>query len=199
MKKTVMFLGFFIALVILFWVLLSKYSKALDKKIITISNVKKFSFINYNGSIINNETVKNKVYVAGFFFSTCTGICPQMNDYLKNIVYGKYKNDSNFCILSHTVTPQIDDTIKLKKYADSIGVTTNNWYFLTGSKASIYEAARTSYTVDDPKNNLDDATLLHTQYVALVDKQQRVRAIYDATKKVELVECTKKIEELLKE
>ena len=199
MKKTGLFLGFFAALVLLFWILLSKYSTALEKKITTISNVKKFSFVNYNGDTINNKTVKNKVYLAEFFFSTCTGICPLMNKYLNNIVYSKFKNDSNFCILSHTVTPQIDDKERLKKYADSIGVNTSNWYFLTGTKALIYEAARTSYTVDDPKNNLDDTTLLHTQYVALVDKQQRVRAIYDATKKVELEECTKKIQELLKE
>lgn len=199
MKKTGLFLGFFTILIFVFWFVLSSYSTALNKRIITISNVKKFSFLNYKGDTVNNQTVKNKVYVAGFFFTTCTGICPQMNNYLKTITYNKFKNDTNFCILSHTVTPQIDNIETLKKYAERMEVNTNNWYFLTGNKASLYEAARTSYTVDDPKNNLDDSTLLHTQYVALVDKEQRVRAVYDATKKTELIECNKKIEALLKE
>jgi protein SCO1 len=197
MKKIGIYLVFFAVLIAGFWFVLGKNSTALDKRTIAISNVKPFSFTNYKGNIVNNSTINNKVYIAEFFFSTCPGICPQMNNNLKEIVYEKFKNDTNFLILSHTVTPQIDDLTRLTRYADSIGVTTNNWFFLTGERKDIYDVARISYTVDDPKNNVDDATLLHTQFIALVDKQKRVRAIYDATKKAELKECIIKINQLL--
>lgn len=49
--------------------------------------------------------------------------------------------------------------------------------FLTGKKDSLYNAARVSYLLDDPKNNAQNINeqFLHTQYFALVDKNGNVR------------------------
>jgi protein SCO1/2 len=89
----------------------------------------------------------------------------------------------------------------LKKFADSLGASTNNWWFLYGSKTDLYKSARESYLLDDPKNsskNIDDQ-FLHTQFFALVDRQGRVRGIYDGIKKDEVDQLMDDIEELIKE
>jgi protein SCO1/2 len=55
--------------------------------------------------------------------------------------------------------------------------------------------------LDDPKNsskNIDDQ-FLHTQFFALVDKQGRVRGIYDGIKKDEVDQLMLDIEEIIKE
>jgi protein SCO1/2 len=55
--------------------------------------------------------------------------------------------------------------------------------------------------LDDPQNsskNIEEQ-FLHTQFFALVDKQGRVRGIYDGIKKEEVAQLTKDIEELIKE
>ncbi len=199
MKKRTLYIGFFVFLISIFWIVLWLVSDVLKTRIIAISNVQPFNFINQDSNTITTNSVKDKVYIAEFFFTTCTGICPKMNGNLKQIVYDKYKHDTNFVILSHTVTPALDDVNRLRRYADSLQVDTKRWHFLTGRKEELYDAARKSYTVDDPKNNIEDTMFLHTQFVALVDKKLRVRGIYDATYTKEMQECNNKIAELLKE
>jgi protein SCO1/2 len=65
----------------------------------------------------------------------------------------------------------------------------------------LYQAARVSYLLDDPKNNYTpiDEQFIHTQFFALVDKSGQVRKIIDGLKKDELAEMDKAIDQLLKE
>jgi protein SCO1/2 len=60
--------------------------------------------------------------------------------------------------------------------------------------------ARYSYKIDDPANNLQKAEddFLHTQFIALVNKQGDVLKIYDGLKQTEMNEMKKAIAELLK-
>jgi protein SCO1/2 len=117
-------------------------------------------------------------------------------------IYQKFKAEPAFMILSHTCDPETDSVARLKRYADSLHVESNKWAFLTGSKDSLYNAARVSYLLDDPKNNRKNIReqFLHTQFFALVDKNGRVRKkIYDGLKKDELKELENDITVLLKE
>ncbi|KHD90119.1 hypothetical protein AH06_01850 [candidate division TM6 bacterium Zodletone_IIa] len=62
--------------------------------------------------------------------------------------------------------------------------------------------ARYSYGIDDPKNAVNDIKddFIHTQFVALVDKNGIVRGqVYDTLKKDEIEKLKHDIEELLKE
>jgi protein SCO1/2 len=166
-----------------------------------LNDVKPFSFTSQEGKTISERDVEGKVYVAEYFFTTCTGICPILNDNMKNI-YDKFRNEPDFMILSHTCDPANDSVGKLKAYADSLQVDHSKWLFLTGSKDSLYNAARVSYLLDDPKNNRQniEEQFLHTQYFALVDKNGKVRKkIYDGLKKKELKELENDIAVLLKE
>ena len=38
-----------------------------------------FAFLDQNGKKITDQTVKGKVYVVEYFFTTCGTICPRMN------------------------------------------------------------------------------------------------------------------------
>jgi protein SCO1/2 len=114
--------------------------------------VQPFSFTNQDGELVTQQDVLGKVYVAEYFFTTCPSICPKMNTNMKKI-YEKYKDEPDFLILSHTSDPDTDDPLRLKQYADSLNVNTKKWLFLTGRKDSLYNSARVSYLLDDPKNN----------------------------------------------
>jgi protein SCO1/2 len=74
--------------------------------------------------------------------------------------------------------------------------------FLTGRKDSLYNIARFSYGIDDPKNvvnNIED-DFMHSQFFALVDKNGIVRGkVYDGLKTEELEKLKKDIQDLLKE
>ena len=201
-KKNVFYIGFFVSLIIVFYFFLTALIPDFSKqKAIKISRVKPFSFKNQDGKDFTNEDVAGKVYVAEYFFTTCKSICPIMNKNMK-IVYEALKDEKDFLILSHTSDPDNDSVPRLKRYADSMGVSTTKWVFLTGRKDSLYSMARLSYAIDDPNNNVvnieDD--FLHTQLWALVDKQGYVRKkIYDGLKKDEVKAMIADIKELLKE
>jgi len=200
-KKIWFYILFFAVLIIGFYILLINVIPGYGKTgLAVINKVQSFSFEDQNGERITNKSVEGKVYIAEFFFTTCPGICPKMNTNLKPI-YEKYRNRPDFLILSHTVNPSTDSVGRLKHYADSLGVDGKHWIFVTGKKDSLYMAARLSYMLDDPKNNISplDEQFIHTQFFALVDKKGQVRTIIDGLKKDELAAMETEIDELLKE
>ena len=200
-KKIALYLGFFIVLFVLFYFVLTRIIPGFGKeKMPVLSNVQPFFFRNQDGKIISNREVSGKVFVAAFFFTTCRGICPRMNNNLK-LVYEKYRNEPDFRILSHTVDPLTDSVPRMKQYADSMGVDSNDWWFLTGRKDSLYNIARGSYLLDDPRNNDTniDEQFIHTQFMALVDKNGQIRKIYDGLKNEEINALVGDIRKLLEE
>lgn len=200
-KKRIFYIGFFLVLVVGFYFALTALVPELGKKRIPpVSYVRPFAFKNQDGQTITEKDVAGKVYVAEYFFTTCKSVCPIMNNYMKK-VYEQLKDEDGFLILSHTCDPDNDSIPQLKKYADSLGVDTKKWIFLTGRKDSLYNMARISYTIDDPNDNLvsleDD--FMHSQLWALVDKNGDVRKIYDGLKESEVKDMIKEAKKLLKE
>ena len=193
-KKSVFYSVFFVGLITIFFITVRPWIKRKD----TISVVQPFAFINQDGKIVTDKEVEGKVYVAEYFFTTCRGVCPRLNTNMKK-VYDRFKDEKDFLILSHTSDPERDSAQQLKKYADSLGVNTLKWMFLTGGKDSLYTTARISYTIDDPANNLRsiDDDFLHTQYWALVNRQGQVKKIYDGLKDSEVRAMIKEIEKTL--
>ncbi|MBL0337146.1 MAG: SCO family protein [Chitinophagaceae bacterium] len=187
-KKNWIYTGFFALLVLGFYFLVSAIIPNYNKVgVAPVSFVRPFSFYNQDGNLFTDKDIKGKVYVAEYFFTTCKGICPKMNQNMRQ-VYDKFKGEKDFLILSHTCDPDNDSVPIMKKYSDSMQVDTKQWVFLTGRKDSLYNMARISYTIDDPANNLTDIKdqFLHTQFWALVDRNGDVRKIYDGLKQREI-------------
>ncbi|MEO6932338.1 MAG: SCO family protein [Chitinophagaceae bacterium] len=200
-RKIVFYVIFFFALVFIFLYGLTRWIPGFGEvKLPVIGYVHPFHFTDQNGKSITQDQVKGKVYVAEFFFTTCKGICPKLNNNIKKI-YSEFPKENDLLFLSHTVDPETDSVPRLKTYADSMGIDGKRWHLLTGSKDSLYYAARASYLLDDPKNNSEsiDQQFLHTQLFALIDRKGRVRKIYDGLKTADLKELKKDIQELLKE
>lgn len=201
-KRSWFYIGFFALLVIGFFVFISYAIPGFaHPKIPPISTVQPFKFYNQDGKTVSDKDVKGKVYVATFFFTTCTSVCPRLNNNLKP-VYSQFKNEPDFSILSFTCDPSRDSVTRLKWYADSIlKVDASKWVFLTGNKDSLYAMARHSYMIDDPKNEVEkgETDFLHTQLIALVNKNGEVVKIYDGLKPSEIKQMQVEIKKLLKE
>lgn len=199
-RKTVFYIVFFSVLVIAFFVVLSFAIPGFtNPKVRPLSSVKPFSFINQDGEQFTEKDLEGKVAVIEYFFTTCKGICPRMNNNLR-VVYDQFKNQPDFLIVSHTSDPEVDSPEILKRYADSMQVDTKKWIFLTGRKDSLYDMARFSYKIDDPANNLQNAEddFLHTQFMALVNKEGEVVKIYDGLKPSEMKQLSSETRKLLK-
>lgn len=203
-KKILLYGGFFILVLTAFFIALSTTKGFFEVKLPVMGYVQNFKFIDQDGKPVSDQDLRGKVYVTEYFFTTCTGICPKMNLNMAG-VYNKFKKDGDFAILSHTSMPETDSVPMLKGYEHKmIGNDINepaHWYFVTGNKDSLYKMARQSYMLDDPKNNSENIneSFIHTQFFALVDKQMRLRGIYDGLKKKEIGKLETDIQSLLQE
>jgi protein SCO1/2 len=201
-KKLLGYVGFFILLVLVFFFLVFNGTDLLSKS--TLDNrgfVQNFSFTNQDAVKFTNADIQGKVCVVNYFFTSCKGICPRMNNNMKKI-YDEFKDEPDVLILSHSCDPDNDSVPKMKHYSDSLKVNTKKWIFLTGRKDSLYRMARFSYGIDDPKNvvaNIKD-DFIHTQFFALVDRNGIVRGpVYDGLKENEIAKLKTDLRNLLKE
>jgi len=200
-KKLGLYLLFFALLLVGFYYFLFKGTDNWKVQLPVLSYVQPFHFTNQDGNSFTDKELLNKITVVEYFFTTCKGICPKLNTNMKNI-YAIYKNEADFQIVSHTCNPGTDSAPVLKRYADSLGVNTKNWIFLTGRKDSLYQMARGSYLLDDPKNNVEkiEDQFMHTQFFALIDRNGKVRGkIYDGLKALEIEQLKQDIAKLLKD
>lgn len=160
-----------------------------------------FKLVNQNGDTITQKNYEDKIYITDFFFTTCQGICPIMTDHMVKI-QEEFKDDPEVLLLSHSVTPEIDSVVQLKKYAEEKGVIDEKWNLVTGDKKQIYDLARKSYLVAKSQGNGGKYDMVHTENFALVDKNKQVRGFYDGTNPEaieQLVEDVKLLKKLEKE
>ncbi len=199
-KKTWLYFGIFGVLLAGFYIGLLTTTEFGEEKLPILSNVRPFSFTNQDGLTVTEKDISGKVLIVEYFFTTCNGICPKMNKNMQAL-YGIFKELPDFVILSHTVDPETDTVERMKRYADSIGGSSRNWWFLTGTKESLYRSARESYMLDNEDNSSKNISeqFIHTQFFALVDRNGRVRGIYDGLKKDEVKQLERDTRLLLNE
>lgn len=145
-----------------------------------------FSLTNQLGKTITNTTYKNKIYIANFFFTTCSSICPKMTESMLEL-QEKYKDDDEVMLLSHSVMPWYDNVDILALYAKNNNINASKWNLVTGSKKDIYSISRLGYFADD---NFDEKQIeegfIHTENFILVDKNGYIRGVYNGTLSIDM-------------
>ena len=165
----------------------------------SIHRIPAFSFTNQNGETVTEKTVAGKIYVADFIFTRCGSICPKMTANMGTL-QEKFKNDDDVLLLSHSVTPEMDSVPVLKKYALNKGVISGKWHLLTGNVNDIYRLAKKEYYAGDTIGYYQTGNeFLHTENFILVDKQRRIRGVYNGTLPLEMERLIDDIGTLKKE
>lgn len=170
-----------------------------DKNYASIHTIAPFSFTNQFGKTITNKDTQGKIYVANFFFTSCSAICPRMMSNMA-AVQQAFGNNSRVLLLSHSVTPLIDSVPVLLKYAENHHINGKNWYLLTGNQDTIYKLARRAYFADDATGfNKGTDEFLHTENLVLIDRKGRIRGVYNSSLALEVQNLISHIRLLLAE
>ena len=143
----------------------------------TVSN---FAFVNQDSVEVTPATFDGKIYITDFFFTSCPTICPVMKKQMLR-VYDQFKDNDEVAILSHTIDPEYDTVGLLHDYAERLGVASPAWQFVTGEKDSIYSIALKSYMVTADEEESAPGGFVHSGAFILVDKDKRIRGMYDGT------------------
>lgn len=161
----------------------------------TIAN---FGFVDQDSALVTNETFKDQIYVADFFFTSCRTICPIMKTQMLR-VYEATEQMPDVKLLSHTIDPEYDTVALLRDFANRLGVSSNRWHFVTGIKDSIYKVAQTSYFATAMEDKSEPDGFIHSGAFLLIDKDRRIRGKYDGTKEVEVNRLIADIKRVRKE
>jgi protein SCO1/2 len=156
-----------------------------------------FRLVNQLGDTISENTFKEKVYVADFFFTTCPGICPMMTSNM-SLIQEAFKDESRVLLLSHSVTPEYDSVPVLKEYAKEKGVLDNKWHLVTGDRKVIYDLGRKSYFIEESLGEISiESDFLHTENFVLIDQNRHIRGIYNGLRKNDINQLIKDIRTLI--
>lgn len=152
----------------------------------SLHTIDTFSLTNQLGHLITKDSLDGNIYVANFFFTSCTSICPKM---VNNLQYlqDTFADNKDFKLVSFTVTPEEDSVEILKNYGEIHTINPSKWYLLTGNKDEIYKLGRMSYFAEKELGlKKDSSDFLHTESMLLIDKKGRIRGIYNATQKADI-------------
>jgi len=144
----------------------------------TIGPAPSYKLTDQNRKTITNADYKGKVYVLEFFFSSCPTICPRMNQSMLQI-QNKFFGNPNFGIASISIDPEHDTPEVLKAHAQTLGVQSSNWHFLTGDKTYIFDLANKGFNLYAGENAKVNGGFEHSGLFALIDKDGKIRCRKD--------------------
>lgn len=158
-----------------------------------IGSIPEFEFVDSDGESVSLNTLKGKVWVADFIFTTCTMACPMMTGNM-NIIHKKYKKNDDLRLVSISVYPEYDTPEVLKKYAAQYQANTERWHFLTGKEDAVKKVIKDGFKMGDYED-----IIFHSEKFALVDKNGLIRSYYNGMKTEDMNKLKKDIDRLLKQ
>ncbi|MHA8053146.1 SCO family protein [Aquirufa sp. Wall-65K1] len=148
-----------------------------------------FQLVDQKGAPFSSKVLDNQIYVASFFFTRCSTICPKITSQVSRL-QDTFSQDSDIKLLSISVDPKYDTPEKLAAYAKRFDAKAGKWYFLTGDKKTIYPLALKGFHVPladaseyDQAIKNPDETFIHSERLILIDKEKHIRGFYNGTDK----------------
>jgi protein SCO1/2 len=142
-----------------------------------------FQLTDQENHLATLENLHGQVWVADVIFTRCAGQCLVMSEHMKRI-QSALPSDAPIKLVSFTTDPAYDTPAVLQKYAARYGAGQGRWFFLTGEKSVIRQAAvdGLKLTVLDKsageQENSNDL-FIHSAKFVVIDKSGRIRGYFD--------------------
>jgi protein SCO1 len=138
--------------------------------------IRDFRLIDQNGRPFGFSSVRGKVVVLAFAYTTCLDVCPLTTAAMRQVQTELNQTDAgSVYFLTITTDPEVDNAGVLAAYAKRYGVDFSNWVFLTGQEAVLKGVWQNfGVTVARKARGLID----HTSLTAVIDRTGRMRFAY---------------------
>ncbi|MCB9060287.1 MAG: SCO family protein [Halobacteriovoraceae bacterium] len=138
------------------------------------------------GKPFGSKDLLGKVYIANFFFTSCTSTCPHLMKELQKIQKRLKGVGQSTAIVSFTVDPLTDTPEKLFKHSRKLNSNPWVWKFLTGNEETLRKTIEGGFKVvlgeSKGKNDFQLYDIAHSEKLVLVDQKGRVRGLYSLDK-----------------
>ncbi|UCC81141.1 MAG: SCO family protein [Candidatus Zixiibacteriota bacterium] len=147
----------------------------------------------HNGELAGPESLKGKICVYDFIFTSCRGPCPVMAVNMGEL-YRLYKGSGKIQFASISVDPNRDTLEALNEYAELQRVDDDGWIFLRGPLEKVAEICEEQFML--PAEDLPGG---HTTKFILVDHLGRIRSYHDGLSESSMEILQNNIRQLAKE
>ena len=156
-----------------------------------------FYFRNQDSVIVHSTDLKGKIWVADFFFTSCSTICPRMTSNMKKL-NGTLKDLSKqIQFISFSIDPETDKPSVMKQYIQRYGINASNWVFLTGNEAETHRLGIENFMIYAGQEEQAVDGFAHSEAFTLVDKEGYVRGVYNVSQADQLEKLEKDIRKLI--
>jgi len=160
--------------------------------------ISEFSLLSQTGAPFTDQDLTGRVHIASFIYTRCSAVCPTLVANLRRVDRAVAGPALRF--VAYSVTPDLDTPNVLADFGREHSLDPARWILVTGDRSQIYRLARESYFADDDRIRAtiaEPGAFLHTEKVVLVDRDGRLRGVYDATQGFEMDKLIEDVRRLL--
>jgi len=130
-----------------------------------------FALVDQSGTAVRSESLRGRVLVVSFVFTTCVEACPLVTAQLARVQARARteKLDGRVHFVSITLDPITDTPDVLRRYANAYGIDLTTWHFLTGASDDVARVVRAFGLSAVARERI-----VHGSLVVLVDSQGRI-------------------------
>jgi len=143
-----------------------------------------FALQDHDGQPFTLASMRGKVWVAGFIFTTCPSVCPKISRAMLELQQRYARNGVEVELVSFTVDPENDTPAVLARYAENLGVDQAHWRFVTGDPQAMaslvvggFKTAMDRRPGPDAKQP-DMYDIAHSEKLVLIDGEGGIRGFY---------------------
>jgi protein SCO1/2 len=164
----------------------------------SIKEAPAFTGVNLSGERFEASQLRGSVWIGYFFFTSCAGPCPAMNQQVSTLQ--TTMKDKKFKFVGISVDPETDAPPVLAAYAQCYNADTLRWFMLQMPYDSVKSVAVKGFLLaQGAMNNGPDDPNLHSTKFVLVDKAGIIRGYYDGLDTEAVKKLRAAVDELLKE
>jgi protein SCO1/2 len=145
-----------------------------------IGPVKSFTLTDQDGKPFSPEKLRGKVWIAHFFFTSCTQGCEKTKLRMMEI-QDAIRGKNDLALVSISVNPDVDTPEVLTAYAKDMKAEPKQWFFVTGPQGEVYETVKKSFfqAVDRDPSAKEGAQINHTFALVVVDRDGKIAGYTD--------------------
>lgn len=151
-----------------------------------------FALVDQDGEPFGHEDCLGKWTVLYFFFTSCSGPCPILNQNIADLS-PKFADYPEVQFVGISVDPETDTPERLTAFAERYGADTSQWHFLTGPIETVNKIAT------ELKVKAADQPVFHSTRFILIDPEGAARDYFDGKSEAGVMGLQSALEDIVGE
>jgi protein SCO1/2 len=136
--------------------------------------VGEFTLIDQAGTPVDAASLRGKVWIANFIFTSCSSECLVLSHRMGNLQRA-FAGHPDVRFVSFTVDPGTDTPERLARYAKTHRAA-EGWSFLTGDRDTVDAVVRERFLLPLAEAEAQPGNFIHSDRFVLVDRHGMIRA-----------------------